>query len=363
MRCPSGADQGSPCVVIIAPAKDAHALVVAKRLEALKAEAVLLDSAEFPARWNLSFETGPRGKRFRLRGKGLDLSETRLRGVWWRRPRRHLASSDVVEAHLRRFVSLEARAAFEGWLHSLGRRVVNPVAADHLASHKLLQLQLAQEAGLRIPQTLATNCPHEARRFSAASEVPTVYKAFTAASWDLFPTQRLTDDALVHLEAVSYAPVIFQEEIAKVADIRVTIIDGEVFAISIKCERDGAPIDWRVDPIRLHEAHALPGHVSTALVDLTRRLGLRFAACDLGLDVDGDYVFFELNPGGQWLFAEIMAGQEISWALARALLSGDRGSAPLQSDKRPAMPLSGGFAGHPPEHCSALEGEQQALPA
>ena len=51
-----------------------------------------------------------------------------------------------------------------------------------------------------------------------------------------------------------------------------------------------------------------------------KKLGLRFAACDLALTGDGEYVFFEANTGGQWLFAEIMAGQEISWAFARALL-------------------------------------------
>ena len=51
-------------------------------------------------------------------------------------------------------------------------------------------------------------------------------------------------------------------------------------------------------------------------------LGLRFAACDLALTEEGEYVFFEANTGGQWLFAEIMADQEISWAFARALLRG-----------------------------------------
>lgn len=51
------------------------------------------------------------------------------------------------------------------------------------------------------------------------------------------------------------------------------------------------------------------------------KLKLRFAACDLALCEDGEYVFFEANSGGQWLFAEIMVGQEISRAFARALLN------------------------------------------
>ena len=46
------------------------------------------------------------------------------------------------------------------------------------------------------------------------------------------------------------------------------------------------------------------------------KLRLRFGECDLALTEGRDYVFFEVNPGGQWLFAEIMT----SVALARALL-------------------------------------------
>jgi hypothetical protein len=56
------------------------------------------------------------------------------------------------------------------------------------------------------------------------------------------------------------------------------------------------------------------------------KLGLRFAACDLAITKRGDYVFFEANPGGQWLFAEIMTGQGISSAFARALLAPPRRS-------------------------------------
>lgn len=43
----------------------------------------------------------------------------------------------------------------------------------------------------------------------------------------------------------------------------------------------------------------------------------------MGLTDDDEYVFFEVNPGGQWLFAEIMTGQEMSWSVARPLLGAD----------------------------------------
>jgi len=311
-------------VLIIAPEDDPHASVVAKRLEALGAEAIILDSADFPSQWHLSFRIADDEPRlFVLDRDELEIDQQGLLGVWWRRPRLYVSSNEVQQSHLRRFITSESRAAFEGWLHCLGNMVINPIAADQTAGHKLLQLQCAVEVGLRIPRSLATNSPARAREFIETNGSRTIYKPFTAADWQLIATQRLSADALRHMEAVAYAPVIFQEEVCKTADIRVTILDGQVFPVLISTDRQDAPIDWRVDPNREYVAHELPEAVEASLVALMAKLGLRFAACDLGLTEDDDYVFFEANPGGQWLFAEIMAGQQISWAFARALLRSD----------------------------------------
>jgi glutathione synthase/RimK-type ligase-like ATP-grasp enzyme len=57
-----------------------------------------------------------------------------------------------------------------------------------------------------------------------------------------------------------------------------------------------------------------------------RRLGLEYGAIDLRLTPDGDYVFFEVNPGGQFLFVEHACGLPISAALAAHLARGRRGA-------------------------------------
>jgi glutathione synthase/RimK-type ligase-like ATP-grasp enzyme len=48
-------------------------------------------------------------------------------------------------------------------------------------------------------------------------------------------------------------------------------------------------------------------------------LGLVYAAIDLRLTPDGDHVFLEVNPAGQWLFIEQATGQPISEAIAGVL--------------------------------------------
>jgi hypothetical protein len=312
-------------VLIIAPSDDPHACVVARRLETLNAKAIILDSAQFPSQWSLSVALSDETSlRFVLGNDEIEIDETDVSGVWWRRPKRYVPSSAVEDPNLRRFVACESQAAFEGWLHCLGDRVINPLASDRAASHKLFQLQCAVQSGLRIPRSLATNSPQQARRFTEVDGSAYIYKPFTAADWQLIPTQRLSSEAVRHLETVAYAPVIFQDEIQKTADIRVTILDDQIFSVLIQSRNANAPLDWRIDPGREYVPHELPEQVRASLIALMGRLELRYAACDLALTERGEYVFFEANTGGQWLFAEIMADQPISWAFANALL-GDNG--------------------------------------
>lgn len=49
------------------------------------------------------------------------------------------------------------------------------------------------------------------------------------------------------------------------------------------------------------------------------RLGPVYGAIDMRLGPDGRYVFFEVNPAGQWLFVEERTGQPITATLARLL--------------------------------------------
>ena len=49
------------------------------------------------------------------------------------------------------------------------------------------------------------------------------------------------------------------------------------------------------------------------------RLGLRYGAVDLRRTPDGRYVFFEVNPAGQWLFVEERTGLPITERVAALL--------------------------------------------
>ena len=67
----------------------------------------------------------------------------------------------------------------------------------------------------------------------------------------------------------------------------------------------------------------LPPRVMKALRLLMRRLGLVYGAIDMRLTPDGEYIFLEINPAGQWLFIEAMTQQTITQDLAKLLVARD----------------------------------------
>ncbi len=210
--------------------------------------------------------------------------------------------------------------------HALEAFWVNDPGRDHVAHRKPYQLRVAQDAGLRIPHTLITNDPDEARRFvDARGYRDVIYKAFSATERDWRETRLLRPDELALLDNVRYAPVIFQEYVRAQYDVRVTVVGDELFAAAIHSQDTEYPVDFRMDMANARiEAVSLPDEVQDGLRDLMARLGLVYGAIDMRLTPDEKYVFLEINPAGQWLFVEQQTRQPIAAALAGVLRDRDR---------------------------------------
>jgi glutathione synthase/RimK-type ligase-like ATP-grasp enzyme len=116
------------------------------------------------------------------------------------------------------------------------------------------------------------------------------------------------------------APTIFQEIITDCRELRVTVIGDQAFAAEFR-PRNGL-IDGRLDLETPYRQHELPDEVATRLLALVRRLGLVFSTIDMKLTDDGEYVFLELNPQGQYLDIEILTGIPLTAAMAQFLANG-----------------------------------------
>jgi MvdC family ATP-grasp ribosomal peptide maturase len=260
---------------------------------------------------------------------GEQISATEVRGVWARKlwsPR----MADDLDERYRSMCIVESIAALEGFLDALhDARWVNDLQRQRAAENKQRQLRLAARAGLRVPRTLVTNDPTAARQFFAETEGQTVAKLLrpvAVSMGDDTPfvyTNRVREEDLDHAEALRHSPMVFQELIPKACELRVACVDGKTFGGALDASGTSrGQTDWRRvarEECRWQTAQ-LPTDVACGLQALMSELGLVFGAVDLIRTPSGEYVFLEVNPGGEWGMLERDLCLPISEAIAEALL-------------------------------------------
>jgi glutathione synthase/RimK-type ligase-like ATP-grasp enzyme len=115
---------------------------------------------------------------------------------------------------------------------------------------------------------------------------------------------------------------LFQEQIPKAFEARVTIVGTQVFAVRIDAGSPAARRDWRSDYSALtYSRIELPPALAAGLVELHQRLGLVYGAADLICDEVGNWVF-ETNRAGEWGWLAAETGVPVAGALADLLAGG-----------------------------------------
>jgi len=307
---------------IVSHPDDLHTKEVVRHLDAAGAGHHLVDTSRVPTTSTLTTRQRPDGT-WTGTWEGFDLAE--LHAMWWRRPQPFVLHGDLTRPQDRQFAIGECAAMVAGIWSCVDAEWVNDPDRDEAASRKMWQLQLASRAGLRVPRTLMTNDPDEARSFVAAEPGGVIFKSFSATPSTWRETRPVREVDLGLMDQVRFAPVIFQELVPGGRDIRATVVGDQVFAAEIRADQSAYEFDFRIDSAHapISEYH-LPEPVQERLLALVHRLGLRYGAADFRVAPDGDHVFLEVNPAGQWLFVEYATGQQIAAALADLLVRLDR---------------------------------------
>ncbi len=118
-------------------------------------------------------------------------------------------------------------------------------------------------------------------------------------------THAVAEADLDALSGLRQSPMVFQERIPKARELRVACVDGRCFPGALDATRyESIAVDWRhpdVSEVGIGwEPDALPRDVEAQLGALLRALGLVFGAVDLIRTPDGEHVFLEVNPAGEW---------------------------------------------------------------
>ncbi len=314
----------SPYVLIVSTIADVATDDVVRRLSARSVAHRRINTEDFPFSRTMAFYPGAHKD-----APWLELDNEVLpppTTIWYRRMRSP-SKPDGMDTGVYQFCLQESRAALLGGIvYSSARWMSHPTAIWE-SEYKPLQLSMASQFGLRIPRTVVTNNPAAIRRAfvefgsMVVKPVRTGYVAYGGEEHAVF-TSQLLQKHLDELQGATLSPAIYQELIPKRYDIRVTIVGRTIFTAAIDSQSDPkAATDWRQtgNPQLPHYRKTLPDDLSNRLLALMGRLGLNFGAVDLVETPDGEYVFLEVNPNGQWLWIDDMLGLGISEAVAEWL--------------------------------------------
>ncbi|HJQ39697.1 MAG TPA: hypothetical protein VKB93_21340 [Thermoanaerobaculia bacterium] len=306
-------------VIVIGTSTDPHISHVLAHL-ARDVSVFRLDVDRFPRDIALTWRTDGSSTLTATRG-GRTFDLTTSRAVWFRR----LGSIGVtpalaIDGH-RPFAIAESEVLLESLTHVLPNAAwINHYDATRVSRNKIFQLLIAHECGLLTPKTLVTNSASDAEDFIANAK-SVVYKTLASPRisyndhTSLIFTHTLTPEDLKHLNRVANSSCLFQENIPKAYELRITVVGATQFAVKIfSQEVPAAQTDWRAASFEAlrYEHASLPLAIAKRLEAVLRRLRLDFAAVDMIVTPDGDHVFLEANPHGAWLWLEEQLAVPIS---------------------------------------------------
>jgi len=239
--------------------------------------------------------------------------------VYFRRPELPIINTNDLCSGEIQFLKNEFYYALEG-LYKILKNLywINPIYAIREAENKIYQLELAKSIGFCIPNSIVTNIYTDALEFYNRNNTNCIVKPIKSGLIEDKNTPKVVFTNLLkekpHREQIEVSPNFFQAHIKKSYDVRVTMVGEKAFAALIDSQNnEETMVDWRRGEFSLkHTKIELPDEILKQCITLLKALNLRFGAIDFVLDTNGNFIFLEINPNGQWAWIEKQTGYEIS---------------------------------------------------
>ena len=225
-----------PVVLVLAESDDVTADLVVEAVRDRGGEVVRIDTADYPNALSLTARPDSPHADGYLTTHGRRLGLRDVRSVYRRRPAR-FAFPEGMSAPERKFATFETLHGLAGVLAVQPWHWIDRPDRVADAAYKTRQLPVAVRCGLRVPHTLVTDDPAEARRF-AAEIGDLVYKTLAAGivaeqdALKIVYTARVTADDLDD-DAIRRCLHLFQRWIPKTHDGRLTVVRNRCFAVAI----------------------------------------------------------------------------------------------------------------------------------
>lgn len=326
-------------VLIVTHRADLHADIVTQKVLARGSRPFRLNLDEFPKDFAVTLTFPPNRGASALTHipTGDSLSIADIGAIWVRKRAPFTFLSKDLSPQERAHAEAEMEHLLFGILYSADCYWVSHPRAIRGACWKAEQLARAARLGFNVPVSIISNRRDRVEEFRRSVGGDIIFKTLSSpflAADEVdakhriaagLPTTRITDEHDELLDAVVELPSLFQKNIPKQYELRVTVIADKLFAARIHSQEDPRTmIDYRDYSAEIaYEATKLPPDVERRCRDFVRSYDLNFGALDLIVTPSNEYVFLENNPVGQFLFVEQLVPElNMAEALAQCLIEG-----------------------------------------
>lgn len=300
-------------IAIVGNAKEPEVDRLAACLAELHHPPLIIDISEFPQLRRLSFAEG------RWRYEKNDLSETKvffIRNLHCNKLAERLEASEHHSQSIGITVLREKDSmlgSFLRWTTEQSKHTLNPL--DTLLCHyyKLDTIERLRQAGVSVPQTIATNDPDAVQEF-VTNHKHIVCKTLAGGAIAIgLAADRISEPFYALLKI---APVMLQARIYGY-DIRAYVLNNHVIAAASKQTEH---VDFRTGEQNFQPT-ALTREETIAVTQTTQLMSLTFAGIDLKRTQDGRHFILDVNPTPMFAGFERITGLEIASAIAKYLVA------------------------------------------
>lgn len=254
--------------------------------------------------------------------------------VWYRKPEPIDIKHFELDSSGLEYIEAEFNEIILGIYALLSDRIwINNPFKSRISHRKLLQLKVAKDIGFKIPQTLISNSKEEVLKFCKSQNWDIAIKSLGAISvstkssdnnyiqYGIF-TRRINKEEIESVQnKISHMPTQYQEYVKKKFELRITCVGEKIFACKINSQdSEITSEDMRFDTRKSKHEPFNCDDIKDMIIDYLKYFELNFGCFDFAVDLDNNYIFFECNPNGQWLWIEELTDLEISKAIADYLI-------------------------------------------
>lgn len=245
---------------------------------------------------------------FNIKNNYFNICEKEIDSIYYRKPL--LPDLSEYDDMYHTMISRDIVAYINGFVDAFDGKVLSKPSVLKKSENKVYQMKIAKKVGFKIPES---SIGTELNIINRLIEHKSIIKPLTTGKIVCNGRCEIIQTSLIDKkidEDISFTPLYIQKYIDKSYELRVTIVENNIFSVKIEAFDK---IDWRISQEKnKYSVVDIPETIKKKCFNMLKIMNLNFGAFDFIVNKNNEYIFLEVNPNGQWLWLEEELGIMIS---------------------------------------------------